>query len=222
MEEAEWLVSNNLIAMLNFAQKRNVSDRKFRLFGCAVCRRVMPMGRRRGPRWKAIEIGEGFADGQVSLEEREAAYRKGPKPTEHPAYYTVCRDAAGAAPYIVQFATKLGVRAVARAANPDLSARRWAPWWRYYDAEAKAQADLLRDVCGDIWRRKTNRRVAIVSEAQRLAEAIYDQRAFDHLPILADALEDSGFAEADLLHHLRSPGSHIRGCWALDLVLGKV
>src|SRR5262249_47479988 len=54
-----------------------------------------------------------------------------------------------------------------------------------------------------------------------LAEAIYRQRDFTGLPILADALEDAGCADSALLSHLRSPVPHVRGCWALDLVLGK-
>jgi hypothetical protein len=54
-----------------------------------------------------------------------------------------------------------------------------------------------------------------------LAQAIYEERAFDRLPILADALEESGCYNADLLAHCRSDGPHVRGCWAVDLVLGK-
>jgi len=54
-----------------------------------------------------------------------------------------------------------------------------------------------------------------------LAQAIYDERAFDRLPILADALEDAGCTNQDILAHCRQPGEHCRGCWALDLVLGR-
>jgi hypothetical protein len=54
-----------------------------------------------------------------------------------------------------------------------------------------------------------------------LAQAIYDDRAFDRLPILADALEEAGCTDADILNHCRRPGEHVRGCWAIDLVLGK-
>ena len=57
--------------------------------------------------------------------------------------------------------------------------------------------------------------------AEALAASIYAARAFDQLPVLADALEDAGCDATDLLAHLRGPGPHIRGCWALDLVLGK-
>ena len=55
----------------------------------------------------------------------------------------------------------------------------------------------------------------------KLAASIYAERAFDRLTILADALEEAGCDAAELLTHLRWPGPHARGCWALDLVLGK-
>jgi hypothetical protein len=55
----------------------------------------------------------------------------------------------------------------------------------------------------------------------KLAASIYEQRAFDRLPVLADALEEAGCTDADILGHLRGPGPHVRGCWAVDLILGK-
>jgi hypothetical protein len=55
----------------------------------------------------------------------------------------------------------------------------------------------------------------------KLSQAIYDDRAFDRLPILADALEDAGCINADILNHCRGPGPHAHGCWVLDLLLGK-
>jgi hypothetical protein len=55
----------------------------------------------------------------------------------------------------------------------------------------------------------------------RLAQAIYDDRAFDRLPILADALEEAGCTNADILDHCRQPGPHVLGCWVVDLLLGK-
>ena len=55
----------------------------------------------------------------------------------------------------------------------------------------------------------------------QLAQSIYDDRAFDRLPILADALEEAGCTDAAILDHCRGPGPHVRGCWAVDLLLGK-
>ncbi len=57
--------------------------------------------------------------------------------------------------------------------------------------------------------------------ALAIARGAYSEREFDHLPILADALEEAGCGDAVLLEHLRSPGPHYRGCFALDLVLAK-
>jgi hypothetical protein len=56
--------------------------------------------------------------------------------------------------------------------------------------------------------------------AVRVAEVIYAERRFEYLPVLADALEEAGCGDAEVLGHLRGPGPHVRGCWALDLVLG--
>jgi hypothetical protein len=54
-----------------------------------------------------------------------------------------------------------------------------------------------------------------------MAQAIYDERAYNRLPILADALEEAGCDDPDLLNHCRQPGEHLRGCWVIDLLLGK-
>jgi hypothetical protein len=54
-----------------------------------------------------------------------------------------------------------------------------------------------------------------------LARTIYDEHAFDRLPILADALEDACCDDAAILAHCRGPGPHVRGCWVVDLLLRK-
>src|SRR5204862_225019 len=60
-----------------------------------------------------------------------------------------------------------------------------------------------------------------VNQNPRLALAIYEEQAFERLPILADALEEAGCTDADILSHLRRPGTHARGCYVLDLLLGR-
>lgn len=54
-----------------------------------------------------------------------------------------------------------------------------------------------------------------------LARGMYESRDFAPMPVLADALEDAGCADADILAHCRGDGPHVRGCWVVDLVLGK-
>jgi hypothetical protein len=56
---------------------------------------------------------------------------------------------------------------------------------------------------------------------RQLAQVFYDERAFDRLPILADAQEDAGCTDAATLGHCRGLGPHVRGCWVIDLLLGK-
>jgi hypothetical protein len=62
----------------------------------------------------------------------------------------------------------------------------------------------------------------LTSDVVSLAQAIYDGRTFDVLPVLGDALEDAGCTAADILDHCRRPGVHVRGCWLLDQLLRKV
>jgi hypothetical protein len=79
----------------------------------------------------------------------------------------------------------------------------------------------LRDIVGNPFRPVAIDPAWRTSTVVGLATAIYAERAFDRLPILADALEDAGCDQLDLLAHCRSDGPHVRGCWAVDLVLGK-
>jgi hypothetical protein len=94
-------------------------------------------------------------------------------------------------------------------------------------AFATAQAkncELIRDIFGNphsspaidsAWLGWNDRTILKVSQA------IYEERAFDRLPILADALEDAGCNVADIVDHCRGPGPHVRGCWVIDLLLDK-
>ena len=86
--------------------------------------------------------------------------------------------------------------------------------------EWERQATILRDLFGPLPFRSVSLRCSSLT-ARSLAESIYDDRAFDRLPILADALEDAGCTNRDILDHCRQPGEHVRGCWVVDLVLGK-
>lgn len=58
-------------------------------------------------------------------------------------------------------------------------------------------------------------------KAIQIAQHIYDKEEFESLPILGDCLEDAGVLDMEVLAHLRGPGPHVRGCWALDAILGK-
>jgi hypothetical protein len=83
------------------------------------------------------------------------------------------------------------------------------------------QTTLFREVVGNPFRPVAFDPAWQTPTVLALADGVYAGRAFDRLPVLADALEDAGCDAADLLAHLRGPGPHVRGCWALDLVLGN-
>jgi hypothetical protein len=87
--------------------------------------------------------------------------------------------------------------------------------------ELMALSSLLRDIFGNPFRPITLDPRWLTSTVLDLARLIYDERAFDRLPILADALMDAGCDSEELLKHCRSEGPHVRGCWVVDLILGK-
>jgi hypothetical protein len=83
---------------------------------------------------------------------------------------------------------------------------------------------LLRDIFGNPFRPLTFDRSWLAwnnSTVAKISQAIYEDRAFDRLPVLADALEDAGCHDADILAHCRQSREHVWGCWVVDLLLGK-
>jgi hypothetical protein len=88
--------------------------------------------------------------------------------------------------------------------------------------EQEIQAALLRDLYGPLlFHPVTIDPQWLTPNVVALAQAIYDERTFDRMPILADALEETGCKNGDILCHCRNEGPHVRGCWVVDLLLGK-
>ena len=87
--------------------------------------------------------------------------------------------------------------------------------------EEASQCDLLRETFGNPFRPATVDPEWRTSDVLALGRGIYEDRAFERMPILADALMDAGCADEQVLAHCRSEGPHVRGCWVVDLVLGK-
>jgi hypothetical protein len=87
--------------------------------------------------------------------------------------------------------------------------------------EKERQCRLLREIFGNPFRPVSFDAAWVTSTVLALAEGIYQERAFDRLPILADALQDAGCDNDDILNHCRGDGPHVRGCWVVDAILGK-
>jgi hypothetical protein len=212
MTETEWLVCTDPQLMVGFLTDGAGSDRKLRLFGCACCRHVWDWLTENCFR-DAVEVAERFADGQASSKELAVAKR-----------------ISGAALERNGLAGVTGPRYCALGSawsctrNPQTAAL--YPLWVFNDgAQRSWEVLLLRDIFGNPFRPIPSVPPVWLawndSTIQKLAQTIYDEHAFDRLPILADALEEAGCTNADILNHCRQPGEHVRGCWVIDLILGK-
>jgi hypothetical protein len=201
MTEAEWLAREEPWRMLGIAQ-RQVNRRKFRLFACACCRRAPDAGTHdRGD--AAIELAERLADGLETNQARAQAERElwlGPL-------------APRSRPPIFIYALK--GNAVAAASD--------AAFWVSHNsaAERAMLCSLIRDIFGNPFRPVTFAPEWRTDTALTLARQMYESRDFSMMPILADALQDAGCDSDDVLAHCRGDGPHVRGCWVVDLVLGK-
>jgi len=193
MTEEKWLACADPQAMLLFLRGK-ASDRKLRLFACACYRSIwhaLPQINSRN----AVEVAERFADGRTDSDDLGSA--------EAAAYRDYLTSDSNLAPYVV---------AVADAALAAECA------WR---AVRESPIPFLRDIIGNPFRPVAVDPVWLTSTVVALAGGIYDERAFDRMPILADALQDAGCDNDDVLNDCRCEGPHVRGCWVVDLVLGK-
>jgi hypothetical protein len=231
MTEQEWLACNHPSDMLRCLGPK-ASKRKRRLFVCAACRRIwhlIPDDRSR----RAVLVAEQFADGLVrnaqlntSREEARTVLKEQKsqraKEWASRACYCSVMEKAGDAVKVwlsVGYAVQMGRPAGDVAQSP--APARLGALMSVWDTELARQAGALRDIFGNPFRPVTLNAAWRTSNVTALAQSIYDDRAFDRLPILADALEDAGCDNADILDHCRQPGEHVRGCWVVDLVLGR-
>jgi hypothetical protein len=218
MTKAEWLTADDPVPMLEFL-KGMASDRKLRLCAVACCRRAFAADVDEYAR-KIIGIAEAFADGLVKCEELREA---GDSAHQHPfntwrseapevplCLRSVCRPSAFAALFTCRRYVRM---TVARRADRDSEER--------LTEDSAALVGDIRDIFGNPFRPVAFDPDWLTTDVRLLAEGIYAEKAFERMPVMADALQDAGCTSEELLAHLRSDGPHVRGCWALDLVLDK-
>ena len=219
MTEQEWLACTHSGSMLLFLENRR-SYRKFRLFAVACCRRIWPLMPEQRSR-QIVEVAERDADDVADPEELVEVLDAAPvdlegiDATEAAAYAAVCDDVQSAAGLSADYAA---------AAADEVSFSplpRKITWGTGGIAERAAQAELLRCIFGNPFRPLTLNPSWVTPTVTGLVETIYQERAFDLLPILADALEEAGCDNSDILHHCRGNTSHARGCWVVDLLLAR-
>ena len=210
------------------------SGRKLRLYACACCRTIgRLMSDQRSH--QAVRVAERFADGQATLTTlREAHWQatQALKLLDVQEGARVLTPLAGDRDRALD-AAHHAARAAWRTSTPELLDGQAASIVALNASQAARHADrpitdldeLFRDLFGaplpppeldPAWLRWNDGTIP------RIAQAIYDQRRFRDVPILADALEEAGCTNGDTLEHCRGPGPHVRGCWVVDRLLGKV
>jgi hypothetical protein len=236
--EAKWLGwDDRPTALANFVLPRS-NVRKVRLFAVACCdlvadRMVDPRSRRE------VEASLRHADGAASEEELNAVSREARSglmsimgrriPGSHVADQVSPEYCAAAV--ACNAMASIDLRTGPDVPEGWLSACAGGTFsdfliWQTMGAAkddpfiAAKVTGLLREICGNPFRRVTVSPAWQSPGPTSLARAIYDRMAFDRLPELADALERAGCREPSVLDHCRGPGRHVRGCWVLDLVLG--
>jgi hypothetical protein len=90
-----------------------------------------------------------------------------------------------------------------------------------YSNEGQSQCSLLRDIVGNPFRPVSITKSCLTPAVVRLAGVLYDERAFDRMPQLAEALNEAGCNDQDILQHCLQQTEHVRGCWVVDVLLGK-
>ena len=153
--------------------------------------------------WRAVEVAERFADGLVNEDQLRAAFDAAEEISPF--------GNEGAAGRVTAPPDRFAVDYVLGHAGAAAKNR----------AERKAQCDLVRDIFGNPFRPVAFSPAWRTDTTLALARQVYEPRDFGAMPILADALQDAGCDNADILNHCRAEGVHVRGCWVVDLVLGK-
>lgn len=234
MTEAEWLAYREPGTMLAWLRgSGRASERRLCLFTYAAVRRVWPLLHDERSR-RGIEIAELNLEESASADELVEASR-------------AARQARADARFSIRFLPDLdndspdcaaawaaGAVSVAVSGNYQATyhaAKALACSSRGSFAQERAfQTDILRDIIGNPFHTPPPLDARLLSDGlvAKLARNTYDERSLpsghldrDRLIVLADILEERGVTDAGLLGHLRSAGPHWRGCWGLDLVLGR-
>ncbi len=216
MTEAEWLACDDPGKMLELI-RRKVSERKLRLFAAACFGRlvrVLPDPRQRS----AIEVLEAWAEGTTTrLAITEALRNTRVACLEFPSLIGIQDPPPGDD---LHFVGLMLYREFA-SSKPAVHAMTAPSGLADGVMEQVRQSELLRDVFGNPFRSVTFSPEWRTETAVLLASQMYESRDFGAMPILADALQDAGCDNDDILNHCRGNGPHVRGCWVVDLVLGK-
>lgn len=223
MTEKEWLSGEDPAALIAHLcdlrlNRTKANRRKFWLFACGCCRCVWHLFETEPVCAEMIAAAERFADGAGPFIDVQSCDRRLNVPNYGRVQY-VMMAARSLAYTNVQIVATTAATACASAMSHGLLFPDYTPNW---SRELSRSACLLRCIFGNPFRRTSFNPAWRTSDVMLLAQGIYDERAFDRMPILADALQDAGCDNADILAHCRDATTpHARGCWVVDSILGK-
>ncbi len=206
MTEAEWRSCGDPGPMLEFLRGR-AADRKLRLFAVACCRRTFPLLTDESSR-AAVDRAEQFADRAASYGELYRAARRASEVPQDPSYPVAPPHSAVHASEHARVAAQL----VAAAPDNDL----FTLTGHIVGYSAIAASGLAGDADRGNWHGEMTSRMA--SENQAQAALVRDVFG---MPILGDALLDAGCDDDEVVAHCRAGVGHVRGCWIVDLCLGR-
>jgi hypothetical protein len=220
MNENEWLMSSDPERMLEFLRNR-ATERKLRLVAVGYVRRMYGTWSREhaAEAWEAVEVTERFVDGLAGSLELAAIHGRaldaaeGNSNVDLAIYFMALYAAAGSSSAVAE--------EFIAATNEDYRCRTAAKAEDASDVDRRERLALLREIFGNPFRRQASGTSHLAPGAVRLAQRIYDDRAFDRMPELAKLLEKAGMNNGEMLEHCRGPGPHVRGCWVVDELLGK-
>jgi hypothetical protein len=214
--EAEWLAGERPWDVRGWFAN-TLSPRKLRLFACACCRNVAHLAREPGYE-AALEVLERFADGTARDADRIRAGKQSVADALPPnlAGCLLSELRQAAAKTIGRGAEYIGQGASAAVGYTD--ERRFQA---LKAEEQRRQMPLLRDLAGNPFRPVACSARWCTDTALSLARQMYEARDFGAMPMLADALQDAGCDNDEILNHCRGLGPHVRGCWVVDLVLAR-
>jgi hypothetical protein len=219
MTEGEWFACKEPEAMVRFLGEE-ATGRKLRLYLCACCRQLWPLLTDYRSR-KAVEVGEEIADRDFDVLDlmhiRDAATAVAERLRNLDIYEWYAAEAARLCAWGQVFET-LACNALRVAANAErLQGRASAG-----ESDPRWLVDYLTCIFGNPFRPVVFDAAWRTDTAVLLARQMYESREFSAMPILADALQDAGCDNTDVLSHCRDANApHVRGCWVVDLVLGK-
>jgi len=231
MTEAEWLSCTDPKPMLEFLVG-TTTTRKLHLFAVSCCRRIWHLLTDERSRC-LVKTVEQYADGLATTFDVSNA-----SDIHENAVSTYDFKAPW---YAAMYATSPSH--CQQAASEAAQAAGCATWWESIpeddpiidvldssgrDTEAEAQCLLVRDIFGNPFCPASRSPAWLTPSVLTLAQAAYDNPMLPsgildkaNLAVLADALEEADCTNLDILYHCRQSGEHVRGCWVLDLLLGK-